>query len=429
MLSRSRMLFLGIVVLLAAVVIGCGSKWLSGGKLHFDQQRYERARETFELAVQEQPENPEAHLWLARALAELDRDAEAVAELQRAQEYAQGLPEMQEQIDNTLASYWSHRYNSGLDFAHQGSEARKQGQTDLAQDKLSQSLEHFERAALFAPDSVKNYSNMGRVLFQMGRPEEGREMFDKARAMAGDDPELLGFLFDVYSALGVQAMEKDTEAGYLDAIANFDQASSFDVEPEDYATLRFNVAVSYTELANMSERPEQQREYYQKAAEEYLKVLEVLPEDESSLGNLASVYSELEMHDEAIEIGLRMVDLKPYDHTNHFTMVRLYNSAGDREKSAAHLMLQDVLRSKEPIRGVNLRQYATESGPGSDILRVLRDRGEPEQYYKYSGTRGTYDIWFYWTSGRVYIFQNGREVFRDEFKPLGSDWQAVVMGE
>lgn len=429
MLSRSRMLFLGIVVLLAVVVIGCGSKWLSGGKLHFDQQRYERARETFELAVEEQPENPEAHLWLARALAELDRDEEAVAELEKAQQYAEGLPEMQEQIDNTLASYWSRRYNSGLDFAHQGGQARDQGNEEVAQDKLSQALEQFERAALFAPDSVKNYSNMGRVLFQMGRRDEGRKMFDKARSMAGDQPELLDFLFKVYSSLGVQAMDQDTEAGYQDAIANFEQASGFDIEPAEYATLRFNMGVAYTELANMSDDPSRQNEYYQKAVDEYLKVIEILPEDESALGNLASVYSELGLHEKAIEIGLRLVDLKPYDHMNHFTMVRLYNAADDREKSAAHLMLQDVLRSKEPVRGVNLRQYATEFGPGSDILRILRDRGEPEQYFKYTGTRGTYDIWFYWTSGRVFIFQNGREVFRDEFDPLGSDWEAVVMGE
>jgi tetratricopeptide (TPR) repeat protein len=428
MLNRSRLLFLGIVVLLLAAVVGCGSKWLAGGKLHFDQQRYERALENFQAAVEEQPKNPEAHLWLARALAELERDEDAVQALNLAQQHAAGLPEIEEQIDNTLSSYWSRRYNSGVDYAHKGELARGEGNEQAAVDQLRQALAQFERATLFCPDSVKNYSNMGKVLFQLGRRDEGRRMFDRARTMAGDQPELLDFLFRVYRSLGVQAMGEDTEEGYRDAIANFEQASGFEIAPEDNATLRFNIGVAQTELANMTEG-DAARSHYQKAIAEYEKVLEILPEDESSLSNQAAVYSELGEHEKAIEIGSRMVFLKPWDHMNHFTMVRLYNAAGDRENSAAHLMLQDVLRTKEPVRGENIREHAGEFGPGSNILRALRDYGEPDQAFKYTGTRGTYDIWFYWTAGRVHIFQGGKEVFREEFRPLGADWEAVVMGQ
>ena len=53
----------------------------------------------------------------------------------------------------------------------------------------------------------------------------------------------------------------------------------------------------------------------------------------------------------------------------HLLMARLYNAAGEREKSAAHGMLQTSLDS---------------------------------------GSSGEYRIWIYWTEGRVFIYQRCR---------------------
>lgn len=425
MLIRSRVLGVVLVVLMIAVVAGCASEWLAGGKLHFDEKRYERALENFQMAVEEQPENAEAHLWLARALAELDRDEEAVGELALAGQPA--LPELVEQIDNTYASYWSRRYNTGVDLARKGDGAREKGDEETATAQLTEALAMFKRAALFCPDSVKNYSNMGKVLFQLGRRDEGRVMFDKARGMAGDEPELLDFLFRVYRSLGIAAMELNTKAGYEDALVNFGQAVEFDRPADDLASLWFNMGIAHTELATLADEAGATAEY-NKAIEAYEKVLALMPDDEGSLKNLANIYSEMKQHDKAIEVAKRMIDMEPYNQEHHFTIMRLYNAAGDPDRSAAHLMLQSVLQAKKPVEGVNLRTEAGQYGPGSDMLRVLRDRGEPNQYYRYTGTRGTYDIWFYWAEGRVYVFQAGKDVFRTTFRPL-PDWEAKLAGE
>ncbi len=55
----------------------CKNPNLSGGILHFDQKRYERARETLLKAIAQEPSNAEAYFWLGKAYAELDSTAKA----------------------------------------------------------------------------------------------------------------------------------------------------------------------------------------------------------------------------------------------------------------------------------------------------------------------------------------------------------------
>uniref|UniRef100_A0A7C3UV22 Tetratricopeptide repeat protein n=1 Tax=candidate division WOR-3 bacterium TaxID=2052148 RepID=A0A7C3UV22_UNCW3 len=44
---------------------------MNGGKIHYRDGRYERAKEQFELALKERPDSPEAHFWLGLALSQL----------------------------------------------------------------------------------------------------------------------------------------------------------------------------------------------------------------------------------------------------------------------------------------------------------------------------------------------------------------------
>ena len=61
---------------------------------------------------------------------------------------------------------------------------------------------------------------------------------------------------------------------------------------------------------------------------------------------------------------------------------------------------------------------------------MLLDRGVPLQVFTYkSPSRGDYDIWFYWTEGRVYIFQAGKEVFRGAFEALSDTQWSQLKGE
>jgi tetratricopeptide (TPR) repeat protein len=425
MISRSRILALGALVIVL-LLVGCGSRWLAGGKLHFDQERYEQALENFQKAAEEQPDNPETHMWVGSAMAKLERDEEAVAAIERAEE--RKTPELAERIQNVRISFWSARYNSGLAYAKDGADARAAGDEERAQEKLTQAVDRFERAVLFCPDSVKNYSNLGKVLFQLGQREQGMRNFNTAREMAGNDPGLVDFLFRVFRSLGVQEVRKQTQEGYGEAVEMFRRAAEFDRPAEDMAAVYFNLGVAYSGLADFYEG-EQKTEALQNAAAAYLKVLEMDPQDTSALENAAYVYVNLEEYEKALEMGRRLVDVEPWNHRFHFVMVKLYNSAGDRESSAAHLMLQASLQSGEPASLEGVRQKATAAGPGSDILNTLRTRGEPQQIYLYSGSRGTYDIWFYWTEGRVFIFDGaGNQLFRGAFARIPEEKLPEILG-
>lgn len=432
MISHTRALVLGTVILVAVLVVGCGSRWLAGGKLHFDQKRYEQALENFEKAVAEKPDDGEAHLWLGRALAELERDERAVPEIHKASELVPEGTELSEMVDNTLVSYWSLRYNSGLAYAKDAATARDEAanhrameETELAKaaqeravEKLELAVDRFERAMIFCPDTVKNYSNLGKVLFQLGQREEGMEMFRKAREMAGDRVELQNFLFLVFRSLGIQALEERTPEGYERALDMFDEATTFDRTPEEMATIYFNMGIAGVGLADELGGDEKAAAL-RKAVDYYGKVLDVDPEDTAALTNLAHAHLDLDEKEQALELGQRLVDVEPWKGEFHFILGRMYNAAGKREEYAAHLMLQSSLDEGKPLPMDNIREIVRSYGPGSDMLNTLRDRGEPEQLYEYFSTsRGAYDIWWYWTDGRVYIFKKGKEVFRDAFKAV-----------
>jgi tetratricopeptide (TPR) repeat protein len=421
-------------LLIAIVAIGCGSQFLAGGKLHFSQSRFERAMENFELAIAETPNDPMAHLWLGRALAELRHDERAVEEITRAAELvSERQPELRLEIVNTLQSYWSKRYNPGLNYASEAGKAKAAGDDVEKEKMLNLAVNEFERAIMFCPDSVQNYSNFGRVLFQLDRREEGMVAFQKARELGGEDEALKGFLFTVFSSLGVEALENagvaarddvaKAQADYATCISMFEEAATFQRSDEQQIAIYFNIGYANYGLSDLVEG-DAKIPYLEKAKENFEKVLELDPHDESTLRNMAYSYADLKNFDKAIEYGQLFLDETPWDSTPWGLMVTLYNKADNREKSVAYGMVRSVIQRDNPEPGGLARTQVKGLPPNSDMHGVLLDRGIPLQVFTYTSTsRGDYNIWFYWTDGRVYIFQKGKEVFRGRFEALtGEQW-------
>lgn len=427
MSKRGGWFVVGLLAVAVVVLVGCGSRWLAGGKLHFDQGRYERALETFENAVAEQPESGEAHLWLGRAHAELEDDSLAAEEIRKAAELD---PAQVEMVNNTLESYWSRRFNSGLGYAKNGADARKDGNEELAQEQLQLAVERFELAILFSPDSVKNYSNLGKVLYQMGRTDDAMREFDRARQMSGGREDLQQFLINVYTFLGDQARREMTPQGYRRAIEMFGEALTFDLTDDEQALLHFHSGVAYASLAEDESTAEgQQAELYRQALEHYLAVLAINSRDEATLENAAYAYSALGENTKAIEMAQRLLDIQPWNQGYYLVMARQHNAAGNREESAGYMVIRSSLSSGAPAAKGDIRRQASDYGPRNDMLVTLLERGEPEMVYAYSGSRGLYDIWCYWIEGRIYIFKQGSEEFRAAFEGLSPETLQEVFGD
>jgi len=418
---RSRWIGLGALVVVALIVVACGSQWLAGGKLHFDQKRYDKALANFQKAVEEKPASGEAHLWLGRALAELDRDEEAIAELKKARELD---PLQEEMVKNTLVSYWSRRYNSALTSAKNGEDEQRKpdGDPARAQEELMKAEERFRRAVLFCPDSVQNYSNLGKILYVLGRRDEGLTMFHQAKEMSAGRPDLQAFLFHLFRGLGTNALETPTVDNLRRGLGLLTDAASLPADPEQLAEIDLNMAEAYRGLADSVDAA-QKPEMLQQAANHYGKVLTTYPEDVDALDGLAQVQSALGQSDAALATAQKRLDLEPWNRNAHLTMYRILRAArgeGDRE-AKGHFLFINILEAGAPQPKEGVREWAVkEFGPTSDMIRTMRDRGgvpETMREYAPAGQAPIY-MWAYWTGGRAYIFQNGKEVYRMGFKAV-----------
>jgi tetratricopeptide (TPR) repeat protein len=422
MRSRWTLVAFGAALAVLVILAACQSQYLSGGKLHFDQKRYDRALENFELAIAEQPANGEAHLWRARALAELERDEEAVTELKKAVELD---PLQKEMVDNTFISYWSRRYNSALAFAKEADAARGEGKPEASTAQLQQAEERFRRAIVYAPDSVQNYSNLGRVLFQLGQRDEAMTFFQKAKEMSAGKPHLQAFLFSLFKALGEQALQTNDRDSLERALPLLHDAENLPATPERMLEVHFNLGSVYYALAEADSA--RAAEYLAQAEVYYGKVLAVDPADAMALESLAGVYSDQGKHEQALATAQKRLDIDPWEDAPHLLMQRVHKAAKNDRMANGHLLLIKIRQegSRLPIEAI--RTDAAKWGPSSDMLKLLRERGIPDERRDYTIGAATYEAWFYWLDGRIAIFQDGAERFRTNFKGVTRDKLAELL--
>ena len=420
MKSPSSLWVVGVLLVLAVVVASCGSRFLAGGKLHFSQNRFDRALENFQKAVEEQPNNGEVHLWVGRALAELERDDEAVVEIRRAEELD---PVQAEMVRNTLVSYWSKRYNSALTYAQEASEKSEEEQPAI----LEKARERFARAIIYAPDSVQNYSNLGKVLYQLGRMDEAMEMFEKSRLMSAGRPEMQRFLFALYKFFGDQSLQKGDKESFEQALALLHKAETVPASPEEMLEVHYNIATAYYGLSDLVDEG-QKTSMLDKAAEYFAKVLEVNPEEPDALETIAYVYADRGMYPEAIQRGKQRYDQMPWDPDVNLLMHRLYKAAGDDKMANGHILVRQILAEGTRQDAGAARAEAQAAGPSSDALKVLRDRGMPRDVRTIQVGQGVYSAWFYWAEGRIFLFREGKEQARITFKAISEDQIREIMG-
>ncbi|MBD3161026.1 MAG: tetratricopeptide repeat protein [Candidatus Eisenbacteria bacterium] len=411
-------LFIG-VALLAIGSGGCKNPSLSGAILHFDQGRYDRAREAAMEAVSQEPNNAEAHLVLGRAFAELDSTTRARRHIDRAIDLsAERQPDIQEQAHNALEHYWSLRHNEGLSYAQAAQESANRDSLDAAMQNYRAALDRFKRARVYEPDKEATPRNMGAVYFSLGEPDSGLAVLKEAQTLAEPgDSTAAQQLFNQYRRLGNDAASQQLEDGTIDpeglrdAIRFYSAAE--ELQPRD-TDLLFSLGVVHFQLANADE--EHATEHMQDAVEYFDKTLQINPRDEEALYNAASLRLELEQCEKGLEQSQRLLDMNPRQGRYHGLQGRILDCLGDKDKRVAGLVFSQALRSGEVLEDVQeLRQ---EYGVQSDIERKYREEGAPEEIRSFTdATGGRYVTWFYWTRGRAYAFHNGEEMYQTEFQP------------
>jgi tetratricopeptide (TPR) repeat protein len=419
--------FVLTAALLALAATGCKNALLSGGILHFDQKRYERAREVLLNATHEEPANAEAWLWLGKAYAELDSTSQARATLAHAATLqSPKFPEMQKQVDDVMAHYWSVKHNNGLVLAKAASDAKISDKPAEAKKNFRDALNEFAKAREYGPDKSETPRNMGVCYFNLGQPDSGLIMLSLSHKLAPNDEKSKEMLFDQYRKLGDQAASQTDAAGntslegLMNSVKFYSAADS--LRPND-PDLLFSLGVVHYQLAEADTM--HKAEHYAKAIEAFENDLQAKPDDQEALYNAASLYLEMKQCDKGLERAKTLLDLDPKKGRYHDIVGRLYYCQGNKTERVAGIVFQRSLQPVGDATGVtsvsvdDFRAHLGQADATSDMVKKYREEGKPEEVRTFNdNTSGAWETWFYWSRGRAYAFQNGALKYSRTFKPV-----------
>ncbi len=414
---------------------GCSNPNLAGGKLHFDQKRYDRALETFQLARQQMPANGEARLWLGRAFAELERADSSSTTTEKADSASANFdaalrldPRLQQQVQDVRGHYWSERFASGITSAKAAEENVAQGDKSGAQENYRTGLNYFHKALVYATDKDKKqtYENIGKMYFNLNQVDSALAIFNQIKAMAPDDPVTKGILFDVYFNQGQKSYEDaaaslqasdSTKArqGFEQALSLYGKAAEVVSEdPKVQADLLFQQGAGAYELSYLDKT--KHADYLRQAATGYEGVLKISPEDVDVLYNLALVYRDLEDYQKARDVSRRLLDLKPSEGQYHELVGRMEDKLGNKNALIAGLIFGKALRGGTAVEATEARARSEKNGPSSDIARRFRENGQPDEIRTFPDQNGKeYECWFYWSRGTAFAFVDGSQKYDTKF--------------
>jgi tetratricopeptide (TPR) repeat protein len=415
MMKRAVLGSVAVAALAAVIVAGCKNPQLSGGILHFDQKRYERARETLLTAIQQEPNNAEAYYWLGMSFAEMDSTRQARAALDKSIDLAATSPELKDRATQAIDHYWSQRHNEGLSFAKAAQDADALDKKEEAQKNWRLALNQFKKARVFNPAKEETPRNMGVSYFNLSQVDSGLAALREAQALAPGDERAAGILFDQYRNLGDQAAEKgmNDPASLKDAVKFYQQAEN--IRPQD-ADLLFSIGVVLYQIAEADTAERKDR--CMQAVGYFEKAIEQKPDDQEALFNAATLHLELKSCDKGVVLAKRLLDLNPREGKHHDLVGRLSDCLGQKNDRVAGLVFSRALQNGEVVPLEGFKESVQARGAQSDLLRRYREEGSPEEVRSFKdASNQEYMAWFYWTRGKALAFYRGEFKYQTTFKP------------
>ena len=423
---------------LAAVAVGtlvfvaaCSNPHLSGGKLHYDQGRYDRAEENFQLAVEETPENGEAWMFLAMSQAEQGKTELAAKNFDKAAELAPPGTPLVDTIKQNRDHFFSNRFNSAMAFSEEAEELKGAGDEDGAKAKYESALAELDTALLFNPQNTQARSNLGIIYLKLGRIDDALATFDELRQNpeAGESSDRVNqMLLQVYSGQGNESFSKAIELRESDPVgarkylaAALDlYAKALAIDPNDIESLQNRAAVAWELADNVGDEDAARKaELLAEARGGYESVLEMEPENLEVRKNLMLLNSAMGDQETSLKFAHELLNLDPKNSTNWVQVGRILLQMDQKTAGFGHLLVGQALTGGEMLNVAEARSLAEKHGPRSQELDRYRESGEPGEIRKFSDAGGgIYEVWFYWARGHAYAFQSGKEIFAGEFEKI-----------
>lgn len=385
---------LAIVVIGVLVFGGCAKNpHLAGGILYLSQKNFEKAVRELETAVEQEPDNGEAHLKLGMAYAEIGETKKAGEEFNRALELN---PKLSKDVDANRRHYWVEHFNEGVRLSHE-------------EKDFEGAAREFEKAIELDPVDVRAYTNLGFCYTQLGEHEKALALFEKATELAPTDETSRRNLAGVYEDI---AKNHFKSANYPEAIRFYQRA--LDLEP-DRINCIFQLGICYFQTASAETSAALARPNYEKALELYERVLEKEPDEVDIIFNMGIANLALENQDEAILLLKQVVDIDPKVPEFHRILGRAYARAGLQELAVTELVISKALDTDRGRRMTDVDGWISPDavkaryGGLGDVMTSLQEFGKPDEIYSYQESGSIVEVWFYWSKGTGMYFVNGKK--------------------
>lgn len=287
---------------------------------------YERAIESAEEALEEDPENLDALELMAEIHFERAQDAE---DLEQRVAYFQDLEDTYQRIEEVDPDYAELvRFQSGGVFEEEfmaGVEAFERGQTEPA--AYDTAAAYFEIAGILAPDVADTHINQGYALINADRASEAIEPFER----------------------GIEARKEEVRQQEEGEVEVEEEEQEVELEPDLYVFLsslyfeeeRYEEAIETLEegrdeFPGNAEIQEQllnayiQTDQIDRARDEYAAAVEEEPDNATYRYNYGSLLLEAEEYDEAREQLEAAADLDPENPDAYYNLGAAYiNEAVD----------------------------------------------------------------------------------------------------
>lgn len=290
-----------IAVLVGFVLMGadgCSSDPnVEGAKLDLRNKDFDRALQNVNTALENNPENAEAHalkgdilLQSAFEVQDPDEHTEQINDMVEAYQTAISLGH---QMGNQLEVAYAQEFQRGVQAFNRGAENN---------DAYSESYQYFMNAATIQPDSTGPYVNGGYALMNAGRVEDAAVPFEKAVEMGDTDIQTFVYLASIYQTRG------DNE----EAVSVLERAEQIDPSDTDVQAQLLNAY----QLAGMMDRA--MSKYEQKIAED--------PNNKLYQYNYGSLLLGDGEYDKAISHLSKAVELDPGYTNAHYNLGAAYQN-------------------------------------------------------------------------------------------------------
>ena len=302
----------------------CSSTELTSAKLYMQQKKYDKAKEALQREIDKNPKSDEGYYLLGL----LHGEEGHIDSMMEAYNKSLGISnKFEKNIKDNRQYYWASSFNKGVSYFNKAS---KTADADSTKMYFEKSIESFTFSTLCEPDSIDTYSNLAFALVNMGESEKAlapvekqTELYKRKFNITNESGPLSGAqytsLLDAYALqgeiltkLGAAATEdKDKKNEYYNkAIAKMQEAKKY--FPDDpsillhlsnayIATDRLDIAMdSFKEGVEKDPENKYYRFNYgsmllnvndfEKAAEQLQKAVDIDPDYENAIYNLAVTY-------------------------------------------------------------------------------------------------------------------------------------------